>query len=405
MQFDFLLKGGHVIDPANSVDGTMDVAITDGKIAAVDQDIPVDQAKRVVDVNGLYVTPGLVDIHTHMYATPGNPDAWAGDNSILPDGFSFRVGVTTMVDTGSAGCRTFEDFRFRVIDRFQTRMLALVNIVGLGMNTNVVEQNVDDMDAQRTADVAREHSDIVVGIKTAHFWAPEWVSVDRTLEAAKLCGLPSMIDFGFFRKERPYYELVTKKLSAGDISTHMYRSSVPWLDKDGNVLKYLYEARERGVLFDVGHGGGSFVFRNAAPAVAQGFYPDSISTDLHTGSMNDEMMDMVTTMSKFLAMGMSLNEVIRLSTTSAANVIHHSELGHLSVGAVADVAVLNLLKGSFGYVDVSGGKLDGNERLICEMTLKDGEVVYDWNGRMGTDYREMGDSYGIREADEIVYPA
>jgi len=283
-------------------------------------------------------------------------------------------------------------------------MLALVNIVGLGMNTNVVEQNVDDMDVKRTADIAKEHSDIVVGIKTAHFWSSEWVSVDRTLEAGKLCGLPSMIDFGFFRKERPYYELVTQKLSAGDISTHMYRSSVPWLDKDGKVLKYLHEARDRGVLFDVGHGGGSFVFRNAAPAVAQGFYPDSISTDLHTGSMNDEMMDMVTTMSKFLAMGISLFDVIRLSTTSAANVINHSELGHLSVGAVADIAVLNLMSGKFGYCDVSGGKLEGNERLMCEMTLKDGKVVYDWNGRMGIDYRDLGDSYGIRDVDDIVYP-
>jgi dihydroorotase len=355
-------------------------------------------------VSGLYVTPGLVDIHTHMYATPGHRNAWAGDNSILPDGFSFRVGVTTMVDTGSAGCRTFDDFRFRVINRFQTRMLALVNIIGLGMNTNVVEQNVDDMDVQRTADVAKEHSDIVVGIKTAHFWSPEWVSVDRTLEAASLCDLPSMIDFGFFRKERPFYELVTKKLSAGDISTHVYRSSVPWLDPDGKVLPYLHEARDRGVLFDVGHGGGSFVFRNAAPAVAQRFYPDSISTDLHTGSMNDEMMDMVTTMSKFLAMGMSLYDVIRLSTSSPANVINHPELGHLSVGAIADVAVLNAMSGSFGYVDVSGGKLNGDQRLMCEMTLKDGKVVYDWNGRLGTDFRELDAMYGVRDVDDIVYP-
>ena len=404
MSYDFLLKGGHLIDPKNGIDAPMDLAISDGKVAAVDSEIPADQASRVADVTGLYVTPGLVDIHTHMYATPGNRKAWAGDNSILPDGFSFRVGVTTMVDTGSSGCRTFEDFRFRVLDRFQTRMLAFVNIVGLGMNTNVVEQNVEDMDPKRTAEVAREHEDVVVGIKTAHFQGPEWVSVDRTLEAGALCGLPSMIDFGYFRKERPYHELVTQKLSEGDITTHMYRSSVPWLDADKRVLDYLYKARGRGVRFDVGHGGGSFVFRNAVPAIEQGFYPDSISTDLHTGSMNDEMMDMVTTMSKFLAMGMSLADVVRLSTTGPANVIRHPELGHLSVGAAADVAVLNLQSGRFGYVDVSGGKLDGDQRLICEMTLKDGKVVYDWNGRMGVDYRELGDGYGIRDVDDIVVP-
>jgi dihydroorotase len=184
----------------------------------------------------------------------------------------------------------------------------------------------------------------------------------------------------------------------------MYRSSVPWLDGEGKVLDYLHRARDRGVLFDVGHGGGSFVFRNAAPAIEQGFYPDSISTDLHTGSMNDEMMDMVTTMSKFLAMGMSLADVIRLSTTGPANVIRHPELGHLSVGADADVAVLNLLSGHFGYADVSGGKLEGYKRLVCEMTLKSGEVVWDWNGRMGVDYRQMGKNYGIREVDDIVVP-
>ena len=295
MAYDLLLKGGHLIDPHND----LDVALADGRVAAVDVDIPVDRADRVIDVSGLYITPGLVDIHTHIYATAGNRDAWAGDNSVLPDGFSFRVGVTTMMDTGSAGYRNFEDFRFRVLDRFKTRMFALVNIVGLGMNTNIVEQNPYDMDPEQTAAVARENEDLVVGIKTAHYWGPEWVSVDRTLEAADRAHMPCMIDFGYFRRERPYHQLVTEKLRDGDISTHMYRSSVPWLDENGKVLNYLHEARRRGILFDVGHGAGSFVFRNAVPAVAQGFYPDSISTDLHTTSMNGEMIDMVTTMSKF----------------------------------------------------------------------------------------------------------
>ena len=404
MEFDLVLKGGHLIDPANGLDVPADLALAGGKVAAVEPEIPVERAARVVDVDGLYVTPGLVDIHTHMYATAGNRDAWAGDNSILPDGFSFRVGVTTMMDTGSAGCRNFDDFRFRVLDRFKTRMFALVNVVGLGMNTNVVEQNVHDMDPERTAAVARENEDVVVGIKTAHYWGPDWTSVDRTVEAADKADMPCMIDFGFFRRERPYHELVAKRLRPGDISTHMYRASVPWLDGNGKVLDYLHQARERGILFDVGHGAGSFVFRNAVPAVAQGFYPDSISTDIHTSSMNGDMIDMVTTMSKFLAMGMSLTDVVRLSTTSAAQVINHPELGHLSVGAVADVAVLKLLSGNFGYSDVFGGKLEGDQRLICEMTLKDGEIVYDWNARAAVDYREMGESYGLRDVDDIVVP-
>ncbi len=404
MAYDLLLKGGHLIDPQNDLDGARDVAVADGRVAAVDVDIPVDRAERAIDVGGLYITPGLVDIHTHMYATAGNRDAWAGDISILPDGFSFRAGVTTMMDTGSAGCRNFEDFRFRVLDRFKTRMFALVNIVGLGMNTNIVEQNPYDMDPEQTATLALENEDVVVGIKTAHYWGPEWVSVDRTLEAADRAHMPCMIDFGYFRRERPYYKLITEKLRDGDISTHMYRASVPWMDENGKVLNYHHQARERGILFDVGHGAGSFVFRNAVPAVAQGFYPDSISTDLHTTSMNGEMIDMVTTMSKFLAMGMSLADVVRLSTIGAAQVIHHPELGHLSVGAVADVAVLKLLSGTFGYADVSGGKLEGTQRLTCEMTLKDGEIVFDWNARAAVDYREMGDRYGLRDVDHIVIP-
>ena len=404
MSYDLILKGGHLIDPKNNVDSPRDLALNNGQVAAVDTDIPVDRAGRVVDVSGLYVTPGLVDIHTHMYATAGNRDAWAGDNSILPDGFSFRAGVTTMMDTGSAGWRNFDDFRFRVLDRFKTRMFALVNIVCQGMNTNVVEQNVHDMDPQQTAAVAHENADVVVGIKTAHYYGPDWTSVDRTLAAATKADMPCMIDFGHFRRERPYHELVTQRLRADDISTHMYRASVPWIDEKGKVLSYLQRARDRGILFDVGHGAGSFVFRNAVPAMAQGFYPDSISTDLHTSSMNGDMIDMVTTMSKFLAMGMPLFDVVRLSTISAAKVINHPELGHLSVGSAGDVAVLKLLSGSFGYSDVSGGKIEGSQRLVCDMTLKDGEIVYDWNARAATDYREMGDLYGLREVDHVVLP-
>ena len=404
MAFDFLLKGGHLIDPKNDINGPLDLGMAQGKVAAVDSDIPVDQADHVLDVSGLYVTPGLVDIHAHMYATPGHRNAWAGDNSILPDGFSFRTGVTAMVDTGSAGWRHFEDFRYRVIDRFKTRMFALINIVGMGMMTNTVEQNVHDMDPEATSEIAREHGDVVVGIKTAHFYGPEWVSVDRTLEAGELAGLPVMVDFGYFCKERPYYRLVTEKLRAGDISTHMYRTGVPYVDQDGKLLDYLFQARSKGVIFDVGHGGGSFLFRNAVPSIAQGFYPDSISTDLHTGSMNGAMMDMTTLMSKFLAMGMPLVEVIRASTTNPANEINHPELGHLTVGAVADVAVLNLMAGQFGYMDVRGGRLEGDQRLMCEMTFKDGKVVWDWNSRMGVDYRQLGENYGTRDVDHVVLP-
>jgi dihydroorotase len=404
VRYELLLKGGHVTDPQSGIDGKRDVGISQGKIAAVAADIPASQAQKVVDVNNLYVTPGLVDIHCHLYATSGMAGAWAGDNSVLPDGFSFRTGVTTMVDAGSSGWRNFEDFRNRVIDRAKTRVFAMLNIVGLGMITDDIEQNLHDMDPKATAEMARKHKDVVVGIKSAHYQGPEWVSVERAVEAGTLADIPVMVDFGYFLPERPYFQLVTQKLRPGDISTHMFRGPVPYVDRDGKLLKYLREARKRGVKFDVGHGGGSFVFRNAAPSVKQGFYPDSISTDLHTGSMNGAMMDMVTTMSKLLVLGVPLKEVIRESTLNPANEIKHPELGHLTVGAVADIAVLNLMTGKFDYADASNGRIEGTQRLFCEMTVKDGRVVWDWNARMAQDYRKLGDKYGIREVDHIVLP-
>lgn len=403
-RYEIVLKGGHVIDPRNQIDGVMDVAVADGKIAAVRPDISPAEARTMVDVSGLYVTPGLIDDHVHVFATTGMKDAWAGDNSVLPDGFSFRSGVTTMVDAGSSGWRNFEDFRYRVIDRARTRVLAMLNIVGLGMATDVPEQNVHDMDAKITAEMALKHRDVIVGIKSAHYQGPEWVSVDRAVEAGTIAKVPVMVDFGFFRTERPYYKLVTERLRPGDISTHMFRGPVPFVGEDGKLLAYLQQARARGVLFDVGHGGGSFVFRNAAPAVQQGFHPDIISTDLHTGSMNGAMIDMLTTMSKFLALGVPLRDVIRQSTANPARAIQRPELGHLGQGADADIAVLRVLEGAFTYADGARGTVDGNRRLICEMTLKGGRVVWDWNARTGTDYRKLSKDYGIRPVDKIILP-
>ncbi len=399
--YDLLLKGGHVIDPKNGIDAPMDVAVRDGKIAAVAGSLPVSRARRTIDVSGLYITPGLVDIHTHLFHTTGIPNAWAGDNSVAPDSYSFRTGVTTMVDAGSSGWRNFEAFRVSVIDRVKTRVLAFINISGLGMVSNLAEQG--DFGPKEVALLAMKHRDVVVGVKTAHYMKPDWGAVDSALEAGKLAGIPVMVDFGFFRPERPYWRLVTERLRPGDISTHMFRGPVPWVDDNGKLLPYLLKARERGVIFDVGHGGGSFVFRNAAPAVAQGFYPDSISTDLHSGSMNSSMMDLPTLMSKFLAMGMPLKEVIRATTWKPAQIVHHSEVGHLSVGAVADITALKMLKGRFGFLDPYGAKIFGNQRLRAELTLKNGAVVWDWNGRGGgADYLELPPDYGIRKGVDVI---
>src|SRR5579862_4988728 len=294
--YDLLLKGGEVIDPKSGTHAVMDVAIRDHKIAAVEKEIPAGAAGKVIDVRGLIVVPGLVDIHTHVYAGTGLRGAYDGDNSVYPDGFTFRSCVTTVADAGSSGWKNFPDFKDRVIDRSKTRVLAFLNIVGAGMGGKV-EQAVSEMDPAAAAAMAKKYPEVIVGFKTAHFEAPEWTAVDRALEARKLASLPIMVDFGVFRPERPYEQLVSQKLRPGDISTHNYIDYIPMLDAAGKVRPYLFEAQKRGVIFDVGHGGGSFVFNQAVPAVQQGFVANSISTDLHIGSMNAGMKDMTNVMS------------------------------------------------------------------------------------------------------------
>ena len=393
-QYDLLLKGGHVIDPKNKVDAVRDVAVKAGKIALVSANIPASQARKTVDVSGLYVTPGLVDMHVHIYAGTGHRGGYNGDNSVYPDGHTFRSGVTTVVDAGSSGRLEFADFKDRVIKRSHTRVLAFLNIVGHSMGGGAIEQNLADMDAAQTAATAKANKDLIVGIKTAHYQGPEWAPVDRAVEAGKLAGLPVMVDFGTFRPERPFQELVLKRLRPGDISTHMYLDRVPMLDDSGKVLPYLWEARKRGIIFDAGHGGGSFLFRQAVPAIKQGLVPDSISTDLHITSMNAGMKDMLNVMSKFLTMGLPLNDVILRSTWQPAREIHREELGNLSPGSPADIAVIRLEKGNFGYVDVYGGRLRGDRKLVAEMTVLGGKVMWDLNGISRDDWTTLPKLYG-----------
>ncbi len=380
-QYDLLIKGGHVIDPRNQINSVMDVGVAQGKIAQVAASIPVSQARVVADATGLYVTPGLIDIHAHVYyGTDPKANLGNGMSSVPPDGFMFRSGVTTAVDAGGSGWRTFGHFKEQVINRSRTRILALLNIVGYGMRGGPIEQDLADMDPKLTAMRIIENRGIIVGIKTAHYEGPEWAPVDRAVEAGNLADVPVMVDFGYFVPERPFQDLVLKHLRPGDIYTHMYLGRVPMIDKQGNVESYLFEARKRGVIFDVGHGAGSFLFRQAVPAVKQGFVPDSISTDLHTGSMNGGMKEQINVMSKFLNLGMSLEDVILRSTWNPAKEIKRQDLGHLTVGAVADLAVLNLRKGNFGFIDVEGGKMMGTQKLECELTVREGRVVWDLNG-------------------------
>ena len=324
---DILIRGGHVLDARNDIDGVMDLAIDDGVIAEVAASIDPSRAETVVDAAGLYVTPGL-------------------------------------------------------IDRSRTRVLAFLNIVGSGMKGGPVEQNLADMDAKLTAIRAAEFPELIVGVKVAHYAGDEWDPVDRAVAAGEAAGLPVAVDFGGHVPPLSLEDLFMTHLRPGDIFTHTYasvRGRISVVDDGGNLRPFVRRARERGIVFDVGHGAGSFLFSQAIPAMDQGFPPDTISTDLHRASMNAGMKDMLNVMSKFLVMGMSLEDVIHASTWRAAQAIHRDDLGHLSVGAEADVTVLRLRESDFGFVDVGVRKLEGDQKLECELTLRAGEVVWDLN--------------------------
>ena len=385
--YTLLIKGGHVIDPKNGRSAKLDVAIDGRRIAKVAADIPASQAARVVNAEGLYVVPGLIDIHAHVYTGTG-VKALTGDSSVYPDGFSFRSGVTTQVDAGSSGWRNFEDFRQRIIDRSQTRVLAFINIVGNGMSPSGEDDNAEMQPAQAAA-VAKKHKDVVVGFKTAHYAGEGWPSVDGALAAAKATDLPIMVDFGYMTLDRSLRTLLGDKMRAGDIYTHCYSGHRGELGEDGKVNPAFVAGRKRGVIFDVGHGGGSFYWNIASPLTEQGFWPDSISTDLHTGSMNAGMKDMTNVMSKLLTLGATLDAVIKMSTWNPAKQIKRPDLGHLDEGAEADITVLKLEQGRFGYIDSAGASRTGEKKLTAELTIRAGRVMWDLNGRAAADWKSF----------------
>jgi dihydroorotase len=379
--YDLILQGGHVLDDKNHIDAVMDVAIKDGKIAKVAPHLAAKDALKTVDAKGLYVTPGLIDIHVHVYAGTGERGSYAGDNSVPPDGFTFRVGVTTVVDAGCSGWRNFEDFKQRIIDRSKTRVFAMLNIVGSGMRGPAFEQNTADMDGAATAEMALKYPQVVVGIKTAHYEGNDWIPVDQAEIAGTKANIPVMVDFGADRPARPIYDLMTVKMRPGDIYTHMYSGLRH--EQDETTLgpsKAMIEGRKRGIFFDVGQGGGSFKWSLASPMIKAGFIPDSISTDLHITSMNAAMKDELNVADKILALNVSVKDVVAEMTSHPAREIKHEELGNLSEGSVADVAVLRVEKGKFGFTDMIDRRLDGTSKLVAELTIKDGKVVYDLNG-------------------------
>jgi len=387
--YDLLLKGGHVIDPANGVNEPMDVGIGGNVIARVAKDIPGEHSRKSVDVKGLYVTPGLIDLHAHVLPV--------FSDSLVPDVVAARSGVTTVVDAGSVGWKDFEEVKASVIDKARTRVLALLNIAGCGMRPR--EQDVAEMDPLAAADMIGRHPDVIVGLKSAHYMGAGFESIDRAVHAGRLSRTPVMVDF-WVKATATYEDLLLKHLRPGDIHTHFYARQFPLLDGDGKVRDYVWKARERGVIFDAGHGAGSFWFRIAVPAVRQGFVPDSISTDLHANSALPADATMPTTMSKFLNMGMRLEDVITRSTVNPAREIRRPDLGTLSVGACADVAVLELREGEFGFVDCGRARMRGRYRLECQMTVRNGEVLWDVNGISRPDWESAGD-YDIIDAEPL----
>ncbi|QRR03271.1 amidohydrolase/deacetylase family metallohydrolase [Dyadobacter sandarakinus] len=384
-EIDLLLRGGHVIDPKNNIDAIMDVAVTGGKIARVAANIPASSAKKTVDVKGLYVVPGLIDMHAHVfYGT--TPDAYIANapTSVQPDAFTFRTGVTTVVDAGSSGWRNFRTFKAQTIDKSQTRVLAFLNIVGTGMASRYEEQDLTDMNPTMVANmITRLFPDILVGIKSAHFWG-DYSQVQKAVEAGKMANVPVMVDFGEHKPPLSIEKLFTEYLRPGDIFTHTYsygptqRETV--VDEAGKVKPFVLDVQKKGLVFDVGHGGGAFAWRQAVPAMKQGFKPNVISTDLHAESMNGAMKGLDNVISKFLNIGMTLPDAILRATWNPAQVIHRPDLGSLSVGSDADVAVFNLRKGDFGFLDTRRTVLKGDKKLEAELTIRAGKIVWDLNG-------------------------
>lgn len=399
-KWDLLIQGGWLLDPSQNLDEPMDVAVCDGMIACVGRQLPAEQARRIIRADGLHVVPGLIDLHTHLYPLLPRPEGCLA--GVDGQAHLFQSGITTAVDAGSTGYRDFVFFRQAVLDTSPVRLFAFLNIACGGMVDGPSEQRIADMNPDITAAMARTHADKIVGIKTAHYWCgpqpfdaehPPWASVDAAVDAGERCHMPVMADFHPKLPERPYPDLILKKLRPGDLHTHVYAQQFPHINEEGKPFDYLFEARKRGVLFDLGHGAASFWFRNAVRSLEGGFPPDTISTDLHMGNIHGAVLSLVHVMSKYLAMGMPLADIIRKTTMEPARVIGHPELGTLRAGSCADIALLAKQDGPFRYADCGGAGLTGEGRLECRMTLRAGKVVFDSHGVTAPDWQTAPEAY------------
>lgn len=387
-EIDILLKGGRVIDAANNIDSRMDVAVKDGKIFRVAADIPLGTAKKVLDVSGMLVSPGLINIHTHVFAgsKPGFSD---GPSSQLPDAFGPRSGITTVVDAGTTGWRNFPEFKSKVIDPSITRVLAWLNIFETGFSSgSAIEPDLNTLDVQMTAETIKKYSDFIVGTRVGHYKGKSWLPFERASEASRISNVPLFVEC-----HMPEYSLddQLKRMRPGDIITHSFENvseRMTVIDEQGKVRPFVSEAQKRGVLFDVGHGGAGFWFNQAVPAFEQGLWPNSFGTDEHRTSMNSGMKNMLNVMSKYLNFGMSIPDVIARGSWNAAKSIKREDLGNLSVGSVADIAVLSIVSGKFGFVDSGNKRIEGDRKLEAEVTIRAGRIVWDLNGLSAIKYNQ-----------------
>lgn len=367
MAFDLVLRGGRVVDPSQKLDAITDVAFSGGKVAMVGNALKVDAGTDVRDVSGYIVTPGLIDLHTHVY--------WGGTSlGIDAEEFCRTSGVTTAIDTGSAGPGNFAGFRKHVIEPSQVRILAYLHvshagIYGFSHRVMVGEsEEIRLMNPIDAVEVADQNRDLIVGIKVrvgrTSSGASGIVPLQIALEVANEVGMPLMCHIDH---PPPTYEEVVSLLRPGDVLTHAFRPfpNAP-CTAQGTVKQVVLQARERGVLFDIGHGRGSFAFKTARAMLANGFYPDTISSDVHVLCINGPAFDQVTTMSKFLCMGMSLPEVVKASTVNAAMALRRLELGSLKPGSVGDATMISIQEGKFDYEDVVGEHLIGDRKIVSE---------------------------------------
>lgn len=394
-EIDILIKNGHVFDAKNNIDTISDISIANGKILQVAPHISAEYAKKVIDAKGLYVLPGLIDPHTHVFVGSELNKFADGNNSLSPDDFSFKSGVTTVVDAGTSGWKNFPKFKKQVIDESKTRVLVFLNIAAYGISGTEVtlakieaaQHDLDQMDVKKTTEMIKAHSDIIVGVKIGHFDGESWEPFEKAVEAASITDRPLFVECHL-----PNYSLRDQldHMRPGDMITHSYENideRMPVVDEKGSLRPFVLEAKERGILFDVGHGGAGFWFNQAIPAFEQGLWPNSFGTDLHKFSMNAGMKDMLNVMSKYLNMGMPLKEVLLRGSYYPAKAIKREDLGNLSPGTVADVAILGIKKGEFGFIDAGNNGIQGDRKLEAELTIRKGKVVWDLNGLAATPYK------------------